>query len=35
MTREKVRELTRERRYQKIMFPTAMKEYNIYRKCNV
>ena len=34
--REKVRKLTmRERRRQKIMFPTAIDEDNIYRRCNV
>ena len=33
--REKIRELTmRERRCQKIMFPAATDEYNIYRRCN-
>ena len=33
--REKVRELImRERRRQKIMFPTTIDEYNIYRRCN-
>ena len=33
--REKVRKLTmRERRCQKIMFPTAIDEDNIYRRCN-
>ena len=33
--REKVRKLTmRERRRQKIMFPTAIDEDNIYRRCN-
>ena len=33
--REKVRELTvRERRHQKIMFPMATDEDNIYRRCN-
>ena len=33
--REKVRQLTvRERVHQKIMFPTATDEDNIYRKCN-
>ena len=32
---KKVRELTvRERRRQKIMFPTTTEEYNIYRRCN-
>ena len=35
LRREKVRELTmRERRRQKIMFPTTTDEYNIYKKCN-
>ena len=34
--REKVRKLTmRERRRQKIIFPTAIDEDNIYRRCNV
>ena len=33
--REKVRKLTmKERRRQKIMFPTAIDEDNIYRRCN-
>ena len=33
--REKVRKLTvRERRCQKIMFPTAIDENNIYKRCN-
>ena len=33
--REKVRKLTmRERRRQKIMFPTTIHEDNIYRRCN-
>ena len=33
--REKVRKLTmRERKYQKIMFPTATVKYNIYMRCN-
>ena len=33
--REKVRKLTtRERMRQKIMFPTAIDENNIYRRCN-
>ena len=33
--REKVRKLTmRERRRQKIMFPMAIDEDNIYRRCN-
>ena len=33
--REKIRELTmRERRCQKIKFPAATNEYNIYRRCN-
>ena len=36
MMREKVRKLTtRERRRQKIMFPTTIDEDNIYRRCNV
>ena len=33
--REKVRKLTmRERRHQKIMFPTTIDEDNIFRRCN-
>ena len=33
--REKVRKFTmRERRHQKIVFPTVINEDNIYRRCN-